>query len=141
MTEWLKRYLDQPGELDYEPALQWWGLQLDDQASDESPQGWMGITEAGQVSSVARGTPAWRGGINVDDEILAVDGFRVTDSLDAFLSRKAPGDVVDVMLARRGLVRTMSIELEAAPREDWTLGIDPLSGTKFTLRRDRWWGR
>ena len=54
------------------------------------------------VSQVRRGTPSHEAGLNVDDEILAIDDFRVRpDQLDARMEQYLAGDRVSVLIARR----------------------------------------
>ena len=44
---------------------------------------------------VPRDTPAWTAGLNVDDEIVAIDDFRVrADQLDERLEAYKPGQKV-----------------------------------------------
>ncbi len=54
------------------------------------------------VSQVRRGTPAHEAGINVDDEIIAIDDFRVRpDQLEARMEQYVVGDRVSLLVARR----------------------------------------
>lgn len=66
------------------------------------------------VSSVVRGGTAWTDGISVNDEIIAIDGNRVADpaGVDKLISSKHVGDRIAVLVARDGLVRTLSVTLK-----------------------------
>src|SRR5207237_3745801 len=49
------------------------------------------------ISSVRAGTPAYEQGLNANDQIVALDGARVTkESFEARLAEKRPGDTVRV---------------------------------------------
>jgi predicted metalloprotease with PDZ domain len=54
-------------------------------------------------------------GILPEDELLAIGNERVTkDSLHALLTSFRPGESTSVLLARRGRVLTLDLELESA---------------------------
>ena len=115
---WWTSALQTTEELDYDEALDWFGLRFKpvDQAPGAGPgKAWLGATtknDGGRlvVTQVRRGTPAHEAGVNVDDEILAIDDFRVrADGLDRRLEQYAPGRAVTLLVARRD-------ELAAASR-------------------------
>jgi predicted metalloprotease with PDZ domain len=140
LTGWLDRHLDQAVELEYAPALAWWGLSFA-KPSEDPPEAWLGLEAGGEVKEVGRETPAWRAGINVGDELIAVAGARTTGDLAALLKAHKPGEVVEVTLARRGRLRTLQVTLEAKPVPNWAVKVDPLAGTAASLRRERWLGQ
>ena len=83
MSSWLLRALETTGELDYS-SLSWLGLRV--RAETPPARAWLGLSlgatlrnDAGRlvVAQVHRGTPAEKAGVNVDDEILAIGGYRV----------------------------------------------------------------
>ena len=59
------------------------------------------------VSTVLRGSAAWVDGINVNDELTAIDGTPVTD-FAAALADKKPGDKIAVTVLRDGLPLTLN---------------------------------
>jgi predicted metalloprotease with PDZ domain len=64
------------------------------------------------VRNVRAGTPAYEQGINANDEIVALDGMRVTmDSFDARLSERKPGDRITLTIFRNDDLRTFDIRL------------------------------
>ena len=70
------------------------------------------------MSAVPRGSAAHRAGIDVHDEIVAIDGRRVEDRLDPTLVGREPGERVQVVLARDGRIRTVDVTLDALPRSE-----------------------
>ena len=72
-------YVNDTERLDYEKHLTYVGLDLVNQSDTSWVE--LGISfEAGNdliVSKVVRGSSAYQGGINVGDEIIALDGYRV----------------------------------------------------------------
>lgn len=61
------------------------------------------------VKTVARGSSAWEGGINVSDEIIAIDGYRVEDEIKNFISGRAIGEKIPVTVSRDGKLLTLQV--------------------------------
>ncbi len=68
-----------------------------------------------KVRSTERDGAAYKQGLNVDDEIIAADNFRITSNgeLTEILQYKNVGDEVTLLIARDGLLQTLIIKLEA----------------------------
>lgn len=128
----LERCLRTTEELNYAPALAWYGLRFSVPEDDAaSPDAWMGAGTADQggrrvVTRLQRETPAHASGLQVDDELIAIDGWRVPAAGESsVLSQLAPGSVVPVTISRLGQLRTIEVTLEAAPQSGmWTLEVD-----------------
>jgi predicted metalloprotease with PDZ domain len=126
---WWTSVLRTTDELDYDEALEWLGLRFKpiDQPLGGSGKAWLGATtknDAGRlvVTQVRRGTPAHQAGVNVDDEILAIDDFRVrADGLDRRLEQYAPGRAVTLLVARRDELMRIPVTLGREPADTWRL--------------------
>ena len=134
-------------ELDYEEALETFGLRFrppPPPAPDRPARAWLGMTtrnDAGRlvVTQVRRGTPAYAAGLNVDDEILAMNGFRVrADQLAARLDQYKPGDQVALLVARRDQLLTLDTAFGAEPPRQWRLEVSPAAGDTQQQQRARW---
>ncbi|GGG51530.1 M61 family metallopeptidase [Hymenobacter glacieicola] len=117
--DFFRRHVYGVETLPYEQALGYAGLQLRvaPAAATEASLG-ASISPAGgkqTVSSVVREGSAWQGGLSVGDEILAVDGARVTDDVNRLLANRAPGSEVKLLVNRDGLVKEISFPLLANP--------------------------
>lgn len=67
------------------------------------------------VSHVLAGTPAHRAGLNAGDELLALDGVRVTpETLPIRLAERRAGERVPLTVFRRDELVTLEIEVELA---------------------------
>ena len=133
-------------ELDYREALETFGLRLrpvEAPRADRPGRAWLGMStrnDAGRlvVSQVRRGTPAYGAGLNVGDEILAMNGFRVrADQLATRFDQYKPGDKVALLVARRDQLLTLETEFGAEPARQWRVEVDPTAAGTHT-QRDRW---
>jgi predicted metalloprotease with PDZ domain len=110
-------------ELDLEPTLAHVGLSVERKSRSDGPPASLGVrvkTDAGRavVVTVTRDAAAWRAGIDPGDELIAVGGARIDGAgVDAALKGRAPGDAVDVLVAREGRVLSRRVVLDA-PRHD-----------------------
>ena len=133
------------GELDYAEALELLGLRFRPVApTDSSARAWLGATtrnDAGRlvVTQVRRDTPAFAAGVNVDDEIIAIDEFRVrADQLTARLDQYRPGDSVTLLVARRDQLIRLPVQLKAEPARQWRLEVNPGATDAQQRQRARW---
>jgi predicted metalloprotease with PDZ domain len=114
LDQFYKEYIYGLAEIDYDKYLGYAGYHLmDELAGNNDPSlGVVTVTNNGKitVSNVARGTAAWIDGINVNDEITAIDGNKLTD-MNTALNGKKPGDKISVSVLRDGLPLTLPITL------------------------------
>ena len=146
----LKAFWDQAvtgtDELDYKEALETLGLRFRSVAVPAERPGkpWLGINtrnDAGRlvVSQVRRDTPALAAGLNVDDEILAIDDYRVrADRLDNRLEQYKPGDKVTLLVARREQLLRLPLTLGTEPPRSWRLEVNPSANDAQQSGRGRW---
>lgn len=117
-------------DIDYPRALAVAGLSIDVEPR-EAREPWLGASVQDQngsavVTSVELDSPASRAGLSAQDEILALDGRRVTPrSFAGALGVRKPGDRLRVLVARRGAVR--EIEVSLGRKMERSFRIAPLS--------------
>ena len=146
LGDWLAAAVDGTGELDYAPALRAFGLQFlpPELADPTAAAGSLGITARADsarllVAQVRRDGPAYAAGLQVDDEILAVDGWRLpAQGWQQRLRAYAPGTVVTLQLARRQRLQALRIEFAAEPPRVWRLGLDANASPEQLARRQAW---
>lgn len=129
-----ERYVAGTDELDYETALQYAGLQLiwgyTQPLRRTGLPSWLGIgTQTRQsaliVTSVRADGPAYLANIYANDELIALDGFRINEqSLNERLTERQPGQEVVLSLFRRDELLHIPITLRTAPPN--TLSIVPI---------------
>jgi predicted metalloprotease with PDZ domain len=142
---WFAHAVDGTGELDYGEAFAWLGLRFKPESEDgRERKAWLGLTtrnDAGRlvVTQVRRGTPGYDAGFNVDDEIVAIDEFRVRgDQWGGRLEKYRPGQQVSVLVARRDRLLRLDATLGVEPGDPWRIEIDPLATADQVDRRRRW---
>ncbi len=143
LSEWFRRVLETTEELDYSEMLDWYGLRF--RPPQGRPQLVTGISTSANtpgrivISGLRRGTPAYDAGFNVDDEILAVNGFRVrAEQWPSMLENFKPGTTVEVLIARRDQLMTLRLPLEARTPESWTLEVRPDASEEQKARLAAW---
>jgi predicted metalloprotease with PDZ domain len=126
--------LERTDELDYGEALETLGLRFTSAAASptpKTPKAWIGTTtraDGGRlvVAEVRRSTPAHAAGLNVDDEIVGIDAFRVrAGEFETRLEQYAAGDTVEVLVARRDRLIRVPVKLGTEPSKAWRLAVDP----------------
>jgi len=144
---WFDRAIRSTDELDYEPALAWYGLEFapDARADDDAPApAWLGLdtrTDRGRllVAGVRRGTPGYEAGFNVGDEILAIGDYRVgPEAWRQRLGLYRAGDTVTVLVARRERLVRLDARFGEAPPEGWRLRPVESPSAAQTRRLDAW---
>jgi predicted metalloprotease with PDZ domain len=131
LEPWFARALDTTDEVDYSPALEWFGLELRESPPLPDPPGWLGAKtriDAGRlvVESVPRGSPALDAGVNPGDEIIAIDDFRIPpDKFADRLQSYSPGQKVTLLVARREELKRLDVTLGTEPIDRWTLLTSP----------------
>lgn len=102
--------------LDWEKHLSYAGLELVEFRNDNRP--WLGIstsetTGVARISRVVAGSPAYEAGLDINDELLAFNGWKVQhatwqDRLNEF----KPGEKLKVSVFRAERLREMEITLQ-----------------------------
>ena len=134
-------------ELDYTEALDAFGLRFRpaaQQPADRASRPWLGVTTRNDngrlvITQVQRGSPADVAGLNVDDEILAIDEFRVrADRLENRLEQYKSGDKVSVLVARREQLVRVPTTFGAEPQRAWRLEVNPAAAEVQRRLLDAW---
>src|SRR5262249_24162597 len=131
LSSWFISVLETTEDLDYTEALHWYGLRFKTATSATPEKAWLGLvtrTDNGRllVSQVQHQTPGWQYGFNVDDEIPAIDDYRVLPHHgEARLAHYRPGGHVTMLVARRERLQRLSVTFAAEPPKYWQLEVHP----------------
>ncbi|MGR6086833.1 MAG: M61 family metallopeptidase [Arcticibacter sp.] len=117
--DFFDRYIYGTERLPYESILAKAGVLIDRTDGMVEPAGYLGATfsQSGNklvVSQVERGSAAWNQGLNVNDEILDIDGKEPAQVKD-HLAGKKPTDAITMRVMRAGSMRNFTIILGANP--------------------------
>ncbi|SEM50880.1 Predicted metalloprotease, contains C-terminal PDZ domain [bacterium A37T11] len=131
------------GTPDYNKYLHYAGLELID-ANEGLKQPYLGastgLTEGRLlITTVTRESGAWVGGLNVKDELLAVNGVRLDAAgkeLDRILAASKVGDTIKVLVARDGLIKELTVTLGQDPNKRYMIRpLQNLSEAQKTVMR------
>lgn len=137
LTDWFDRYIHQAHAFEYQEALDLWGLQLTAAARGETSEEsraepvTLGITLRDTdgkttVSAIRAGSAGETAGLNLDDEVLAINQRRINaSSFTEELRGLKPGQTARLLIARRGQVREIDAVVAANPTEAWRLVRSP----------------
>ena len=105
---------------------------------------WTGValvTDRTVVRNVVPDSPAWRAGLTFADEIVAVDGARVTNATFAKrVGDRKPGERARVTFFRRDELREVTVVLGESPERKVTVGPDQGAGKRAKAVREGWLG-
>ena len=120
-------------EVDYQPAFDWLGLEFkaeDNAKKTNFAKVWIGSQSTAAegkliVRTVLRDSPSDRAGLNVDDELIALDGYRLSpDTWPGHLDMFEPEQALDFLVSRRGKIVPLKITLGKKPPHNWELAFD-----------------
>ena len=127
-----------------------WAVEADkadgdrDRVKERRLRAWTGIAlhpERLAVRNVVPDSPAWRAGITFGDEIVAVDGQRVTPATFARrIGDRAPRDRCRITYFRRDLLEEATLTLAESPERKLTVKPDPKASAKALAIRKGWLG-
>ncbi|HBE68915.1 MAG TPA: hypothetical protein DDW52_12275 [Planctomycetaceae bacterium] len=87
---------------------------------------WTGIgtrTEDGRtvVSSITEGSPGFEAGVNVDDELIALNSYRIGDSLTSRLEPFNKDSYATLLISRRGKLLEIELPIKRRSPTSWAL--------------------
>ena len=110
-------------------------------AAEPTPACWLGAKLGNDLTllNAYTGGPAERAGLAPRDVIVAVDDIRAsTDSINASMMRRAPGEVVSVHAFRRDELLRVDVELASAPLDTCYLSVRKDATEAALALRDGW---
>jgi len=130
--------------LDYATALGYAGLTLS--STPASTDGSLGANLSNRtgkllVTSIKRDGAAWNGGLNVNDEILQINGAAPSEESMKQLAGRPVGTEIKLQVRRDGLPREVTLKLQADP--DRRYQIQPTAGATAAQQKvlAKWLGK
>jgi len=115
LTSFFQDFAHGTKPLPWEQYLGYAGIEV--APKDTIPKAWLGLQTGGpagsvRVNRVAAGSPAYEAGVDVGDEILALNGFRLRgNDLQQRVSEMKAGDVVKLTVFRDDKLRDIEVVL------------------------------
>lgn len=161
LSDWFAQAIDSTDELDFS-ELETVGIAVprpakakkssedgdntDKKAADETrtpkDRPWVGISASGDskvtVSRVVPDSPGYEAGVNNGDEIIAINDFRVSGSIDSRLRQFEIGDQLDFLIARRGKLLHLKVTIGSRETESWKLRFVSKPSDDQKAQRKAW---
>jgi predicted metalloprotease with PDZ domain len=135
------KYVNGTEAINYQTCLGYAGLDITDQAasSNDAYLGAAAIQKDGKliVNSVDRGSGAWNAGLNVNDEIIAVDGYRVSE-LDKAIAQKNTGETAVILISRDSRILSLDVKLSRNPTLKYKITPADNASAKQLAIRAKW---
>ena len=126
LDDFFKKYVRGTAEIDYDAILGGMGLKLET-GEEGAKQAYLGgnLAEADgrlTVRAVPADTPAYQFGLNANDQIVAIDGNRASQTfLQSYLTGKKPGDKIRLTIFRFDELREIEVTLGGRARLDYKI--------------------
>jgi predicted metalloprotease with PDZ domain len=124
LEDFFAKYVRGTAEIDYQGIFTPFGLNLEE-TSPNAARGYIGadLTEDNgrvNVKSVPANTPAYDQGINAGDQLVAIDGYRISQTfLQSYLADKKPGTKVRLTIFRFDKMSDIDFVLGANERREY----------------------
>jgi predicted metalloprotease with PDZ domain len=125
LDDFFSKYVRGEAEIDYNGIVNGIGLQLAATEPDKA-KAYIGadFTEENgrlNIRTVSANTPAYEQGLNTGDQIVAIDGYRASNTfLQSYLAERKPGDTVKLTVFRFDKLRDVTFKLGANMRADYS---------------------
>jgi predicted metalloprotease with PDZ domain len=118
----------QSGELDYNKYFNAVGYELVDTEPTEKSLS-LGIKTSSNdgrifIKNIDRDSAAWFADLHVEDELIAIDGYRIDGNgkaMDYVFANKTVGDTVKMIVARDGLIEEVSAKLQYPEKHNYVI--------------------
>lgn len=130
LDDFFTKYVRGVEEIDYNAIVGGLGLELRSAAAG-SGRAFLGgdmVDEAGgiRIRTLPAGTPAYDQGLNTGDQLVAIDGYRASNSfMQSYLGERKPGDKIKLSVFRFDKLREFEITLGTDNRRTYALAPLP----------------
>lgn len=140
LKDFFENYIYKAGEIDYNKYFNLVGYELVDK-NEQTEKLALGLNykiSDGKmwITEVLRGQPAYEAGLSVNDELIAIDGFRIGDDLSKFVINKKEGDSFKILVNRSGLLKEIELVLLKDSKKEMNIvAIESASEKQLKLRK------
>lgn len=116
--------IDGTSSINYDQYLSVAGLKLVNVNANKN-EAYIGVNASATngkvtITSIIKNSPAYNAGLSVNDEIIAIDNYRVDDLTKALLLKKV-NDKISVLVNRDGIIKTIDITIAKNPNVKYKL--------------------
>jgi len=109
LDDFYEKYINGTQTFDYKTTFGYAGLSVETIVNNDV---YLGVSTSGnKITRVYRGSSAYKGGLNVNDEILAIDGYRVHNDISDYIDGRPVGDEISVLISRDDIIQTLTLPL------------------------------
>ncbi len=142
MEDFFQNHIFDTKPINYNQYLGYAGLRLAEYQSNQQAA-FLGATTSMSggkllVTAVQKGTSSYDYGLNVNDEIIAVDNYRAGDDFQQLLNRKKAGEKVVLTISRAGMVQNLDITLGSNPNISYRIEKLPNPNAQQTAILQKW---
>lgn len=145
LTDFYNKYIYGTAPIEYQKYLGYAGINVkDENAGKQIP--YLGVSNRiiegrNFISSVSRNSAAWTDGLNVNDEVISIDGVPAERNINQMIvQNKKVGDIIQVKVLRDGLEKDFSIKLKASPNVKLSAELNPKATAAQKAVWKRWTG-
>ena len=124
LDDFFAKYVRGEAEIDFNSIVSGIGLELS--IGEPNKKGaYIGADTAEEngrltIRSITANTPAYEQGLNTGDQIVAIDGYRASQSfMQSYIGEKKPNDKVKLTIFRFDKMRDVTFTLGSDPRKDY----------------------
>lgn len=128
LDDFFAKYVRGKEEIDFDGIVSGIGLTFKG-AENNAKRAYLGadLAEANGVltiRTISAGTPAYEQGLNTGDQIVAVDGYRASQTfLTSYIGERKPGDTIKLTIFRFDKLREVAFKLGSNNRKDYSFGV------------------
>ncbi len=140
LSDFFKKYIYGTDWLDYNFYLMLAGLELVNEENEDFSFDWELNQQDGNyfVSKINAGSSAEEAGINVQDEIISINGYRFEKDWQNLVYGKKEGDSVELLISRRGEIKSFNPILKYSRLKNYTIRKIENPTEKQILIRNKW---
>ena len=145
-----RKYINGTEPISFNSYLGYAGLYLvNEYEGKENPS--LGVATAVKdgkviITAVQRGSAAWNDGLNVNDELIAINDYRITGATDTKgvsdlvknISSKKVGEKIKAIISRDGIIKTVDITIARAVAGKYSIEIDKSATDEQLAIRKIW---
>lgn len=128
--KWWHTNIDRPLAPDFEKLISQAGLRFK-KVEQKDLKVWTGFSsknKKGQITldKVERNSPAWNAGLTTNDQILAINGYKVTqDNLEKWLTQFKKDDLIELSYFREQKLMSSELKLSQTTKKPKVIELNP----------------